>query len=235
MLCDARPIKLLWVPLLTYSASLCPVCDTGKMDSAVPFGAVPHGETLMEKAVDEADVHFHYQSNSTAAPTTTSPDSSISEQGSERLDSEQVMSLTQAFTQHSIKSPEGQYVNPFHGSYDPVLDPNSGKFNQRAWIKTLVGITSRDPVRYPKRVAGISYQSLNVHGFGAPTDYQKSFGNYPLEITGLFNKLRGKGQTKIQILRDFDGLVRSGEMLVVLGRPGRLVVNRNNSGISMLT
>lgn len=39
-------------------------------------------------------------------------------------------------------------------------------------------------------------------------------------MVGLFNKLTGRGQTKIQILRDFEGLVRSGEMLVVLGRPG---------------
>lgn len=28
-------------------------------------------------------------------------------------------------------------------------------------------------------------------------------------------------QQKIQILSDFDGLVNSGEMLLVLGRPGR--------------
>jgi ATP-binding cassette subfamily G (WHITE) protein 2 (PDR) len=42
-----------------------------------------------------------------------------------------------------------------------------------------------------------------------------------LEIPGLFNKLIGRGKPrKIQILRDFDGLIRSGEMLVVLGRPG---------------
>ena len=32
--------------------------------------------------------------------------------------------------------------------------------------------------------------------------------------------LTGRGKTKIQILRDFEGLVHSGEMLVVLGRPG---------------
>jgi ATP-binding cassette subfamily G (WHITE) protein 2 (PDR) len=48
-----------------------------------------------------------------------------------------------------------------------------------------------------------------------------SYGNYPLEVGSLFKRLIGRRQqTKIQILRDFDGLVRSGEMLVVLGRPG---------------
>lgn len=67
----------------------------------------------------------------------------------------------------------------------------------------------------------IAYKNLSAHGFGEATDYQKTFGNFPLEIVGFFKGLVGKRQkTKIQILRDFDGLVKSGEMLVVLGRPG---------------
>ncbi len=48
----------------------------------------------------------------------------------------------------------------------------------------------------------------------------RTFGNYPLELVSIFNKLTGRGKRKIQILRDFEGLVHSGEMLVVLGRPG---------------
>ena len=36
----------------------------------------------------------------------------------------------------------------------------------------------------------------------------------------MFNAITGRGKHKIQILRDFEGLARSGEMLVVLGRPG---------------
>ena len=48
----------------------------------------------------------------------------------------------------------------------------------------------------------------------------RTFGNYPLELGGLFNRITGRGKRKIQILRDFEGLVKSGEMLVVLGRPG---------------
>lgn len=48
----------------------------------------------------------------------------------------------------------------------------------------------------------------------------RTFANIVLEAVGLFNKVTGRGKTKIQILRDFEGLVKSGEMLVVLGRPG---------------
>lgn len=133
---------------------------------------------------------------------------------------QRVTALARAITQQSIKSNGGNYENPFLGSNDPQLNPASGKFNARAWVKTLIGITSRDPEKYPARTAGVSYRGLNVHGYGNPTDYQKTFGNYPFEAKGMFDRLRGKKGTKIQILRDFIGLVKSGEMLVVLGRPG---------------
>jgi ATP-binding cassette subfamily G (WHITE) protein 2 (PDR) len=133
-----------------------------------------------------------------------------------------VYSLARTVTQQSLKDSNGEYINPFLGSGgNPSLDPQSGKFSARAWCKALLAIQSRDPERYPERTAGIAYKNLSVHGFGVPTDYQKTFGNYPLEIGGLFQRLIGKREkTKIQILKDFDGLVRSGEMLVVLGRPG---------------
>lgn len=48
----------------------------------------------------------------------------------------------------------------------------------------------------------------------------RTFTNVVLEVAGLFNKITGKGKRKIQILRDFEGLIRSGELLVVLGKPG---------------
>ncbi|KAL9035941.1 MAG: hypothetical protein Q9180_004584, partial [Flavoplaca navasiana] len=93
-------------------------------------------------------------------------------------------------------------------------------FKPERWVKTLIGVQSRDPERYPQRVAGVAYKNLNVSGFGSPLDYQKTFGNYPLEAASIFNTITGRGKRKIQILRDFEGLVKSGEMLVVLGRPG---------------
>ena len=59
-----------------------------------------------------------------------------------------------------------------------------------------------------------------MHGFGSPTDYQKDVLNSLLSVGGLFRRAVSSGKSKLQILRGFDGLVESGEMLVVLGRPG---------------
>ncbi|KAJ7910672.1 ABC-2 type transporter-domain-containing protein [Mycena leptocephala] len=100
--------------------------------------------------------------------------------------------------------------------------PLSEKFDINAWLQSVMHITSRDPDNFPRRTAGVSFRNLNVHGVGSPTDYQKTIGNIWL---GALTSVRGwlgmrTGKRKIQILRDFDGFVKSGELLVVLGRPG---------------
>lgn len=144
-----------------------------------------------------------------------------------------ITELARTLSYHGVKNEKGELINPFLGSDHPLLDPKSGMFSSKRWLETIMGITSRDPARYPKRVAGIAYKNLSAHGFGEPTDYQKTFGNYPLELFNLVKRLIGqRRKTRIQILRDFEGLVRSGEMLVVLGRPGRQVMPRNTGGKS---
>ena len=186
------------------------------MASVGAFGAVAQAEHAVHDAEEKHQKHVRDDSSTTADDNEKQDSVSSSVERDE-----EVKHLARTLTQRSVRHDGGEHVNPFHGSDNPLLDPASGKFSARAWIKTLIGITSRDPERYPQRVAGVSYKNLNVHGFGTPTDYQKSFGNAPLELLSLFDKLRGRNKTKIQILRDFDGLVKSGEMLVVLGRPGR--------------
>ncbi|KAJ7182527.1 ABC-2 type transporter-domain-containing protein [Mycena crocata] len=128
--------------------------------------------------------------------------------------------LAQATTNTSEDS---KYINPFVDvEGDETLDPRSEKFDINAWLKSILHIASRDPETFPTRTAGVSFRNLNVHGVGSPTDYQKTTGNVWLSV---FSSVKGwlgmgTGLRKIQILRDFDGLVKSGELLVVLGRPG---------------
>jgi ATP-binding cassette subfamily G (WHITE) protein 2 (PDR) len=149
---------------------------------------------------------------------------------------EKVAELVRALSRDSalrVRDNEGELVNPFLGSEDPLLDPNSGKFSARAWLHTLMSIESRDPERYPRRVAGVAYKNLSVHGFGEPTDYQRTFGNYPWVLLNHAKRILGRGQkTRIQILRDFDGLVKSGELLVVLGSPGSYVFEAHIASVA---
>ncbi|KAJ5131211.1 CDR ABC transporter [Penicillium bovifimosum] len=127
--------------------------------------------------------------------------------------------LTRLSTHYSVSGDNAE--NTFlETKEDSSLNPHSENFKAKSWMKNFLAITSRDPERYPTRQAGLSFTNLSVHGFGSPTDYQKDVANSVLEVGALFRALTGTGKQKIQILREFDGLVKSGEMLVVLGRPG---------------
>lgn len=129
--------------------------------------------------------------------------------------------VTKATTRYSVYE---NTFNPFTDLRgDTSVDPTSEKFSPRSWMKNLLTLESRDPERYPHRTAGISFTNLSVHGFGKPSDYQKDILNTPLSIGSLFRYFTGTGKKKIQILKDFDGLIKEKEMLVVLGRPGRYV------------
>lgn len=132
----------------------------------------------------------------------------------------EITQLARKLTTKSAFSPEA-HPNPFNVETGSSLDPNSDNFKPRAWAEALIHLKSRDPEKFPKRTAGIAFRNLSVHGFGNLTDYQKSVGNIWLELAGLVRKLtRTRTSRKIEILSKLDGLVKSGEMLVVLGPPG---------------
>ena len=156
------------------------------MSSAGPWGVIPQAEGVaeaVENAVDKLEDqlppkiqekipgHTPEKNDSSLIETDTSSDL---EKIASAKDVAEVAHLAKQITQHSIRTAGGDdYPNPFLGSNDPALDPRSGHFKPEAWIRTLVGITSRDPERYPQRTAGVAYQNLSVHGFGSLTDYQK--------------------------------------------------------------
>ncbi|ESZ90150.1 BcatrD protein [Sclerotinia borealis F-4128] len=188
------------------------------MATSAPFGVLPQTEVVADK-VDEVIEEKVYGKSGHERKDSDTESSTLD--STREKDDAAIRTLARQITQKSMEGGHDHNINPFLGSNDPKLDPSSEKFSSRAWMKHLAHIQSRDPERYPNRTAGVAYKNLNAHGFGEPTDYQKTFGNYPLEIAGMAKRVLGLSKpTKIQILRDFDGLVKSGEMLVVLGRPG---------------
>ncbi len=110
--------------------------------------------------------------------------------------------------------------SPFGADADSPLDPNSKNFRPRTWVKSMIKLNETEN-RTPGRTAGIAFRDLNVHGYGAATDYQKDVGNIWFEVVGMVKKAFGLAKPRrIDILRNFEGIVHSGEMLVVLGPPG---------------
>lgn len=126
-------------------------------------------------------------------------------------------------------------------------------------MQSLTHLHSRDPEKYPSRSAGVSFSNLNVYGFGSSTDCeyriipaviqtcsynrairspdQKTVGNATFGVFTAVARMIGVGKklTKIRILREFDGLLESGEMLIVLGRPGRCALSFDETAGAELT
>jgi ATP-binding cassette subfamily G (WHITE) protein 2 (PDR) len=69
-----------------------------------------------------------------------------------------------------------------------------------------------------QRKAGFVFRDLKVSGTGSSLHLQKTVGTFftwPFRLGELFHK----GKERV-ILNKFDGVVKTGELLVVLGRPG---------------
>jgi ATP-binding cassette subfamily G (WHITE) protein 2 (PDR) len=130
----------------------------------------------------------------------------------------EVVALARTFTHTSKKSHPGEEIdNPFDGSADPRLDPASGKFNLDFWIKSVLSLASRDPDRFPKRTAGVSWKGLNVYGYGRATDHQKTVLNILLDSPRLVLDYFGRGGSKrIDILRNFEGCVLLSSLTILL-------------------
>ena len=170
------------------------------MTSAGVWGALPHAEGVVQAAEQTAEKIENGLSHSaedgmpskdqSGSSTQTDTSSDLEKIGSTQEVAKLARQLTQQSLKHSdeqdglkktdtltsIKTVEGGYRNSFLDTSDPALDPHSGQFKPEAWVRTLIGLQSRDPERYPQRVAGIGYRNLNVHGFGGLTDYQKYVG-----------------------------------------------------------
>ncbi|KAI0477156.1 ABC-2 type transporter-domain-containing protein [Xylariaceae sp. FL0804] len=186
----------------------------------------------------------HEAANATVASRARSPSSSATEGGDDgagRIESagplpekngsgggddttlerdELVHSLARKYTTNSIgRGASSAGGNPFLDADEKSeLNPSSPNFNARAWSRAIADLARQEGTDF--RSAGICFENLNVHGYGTATDYQKDVGNVWLEVVGMARRFLGHGQTKIDILRDFNGIVDKGEMCVVLGPPG---------------
>lgn len=164
----------------------------------------------------------HHQCVDNSESKSDVPSQSSDSIGMDPREEQRVYDLARTQTGISLSSTvrSGGLENPFLGSSSPQLDPTSDKFNLKSWLQALMRLP-KSLNGEPARNLGFTFRSLSAYGYGTPTDYQKNFVNVFLDAPALVRGLFGIAhKTKIQILEDFEGLLNSGEMLVVLGRPG---------------
>jgi ATP-binding cassette, subfamily G (WHITE), member 2, PDR len=94
------------------------------------------------------------------------------------------------------------------------------QYNVQGTNSLLQQWIARKQQKTTARIA-LAFRNLNVHGFSSSSQYQHTVATYISLLPRFFVSLvRREDQEKVQILQNFNGLVRSGEMLLVLGRPG---------------
>ncbi|KAH7114293.1 ABC multidrug transporter [Dendryphion nanum] len=124
----------------------------------------------------------------------------------------ELQELARRFT---TQSEHDHHQSPFEAAEGSRLDPKSPNFSAKLWARSFYNVRYNSGNQL-QRVAGVAFRDLNVWGRGSPTDFQTSVGNAILKLPALF----GRGSSKIDILRNLDGLLLPGEQLCVLGPPG---------------
>ncbi|KAL4747049.1 hypothetical protein BDW72DRAFT_209891 [Aspergillus terricola var. indicus] len=101
---------------------------------------------------------------------------------------------------------------------DATLDPSSASFSLEKWLRAAVSEASQHGLSTPS--GGILFRNLAVSGSGSALQLQPTVGSVltaPLRIESL---LRHRRVEPRRILHGFDGVMKTGELLLVLGRPG---------------
>jgi ATP-binding cassette subfamily G (WHITE) protein 2 (PDR) len=101
---------------------------------------------------------------------------------------------------------------------DPALDPTSPTFDVYKWAKMILRAADKANVKF--RRASFSFTNLDVSGLGSAINFQSNVSSVfmiPFRVRDYVTF--GKRPEK-KILDSFDGVIKSGEMLLVLGRPG---------------
>lgn len=116
----------------------------------------------------------------------------------------------------------GNELQAFQPEPGSCLDPQAPNFDARAWVKAYIKLNDSDPKAAPLRSLGVAYRDLNVSGQSTGVEYQNTTGTTPLNVLKKLARavVRNNKGKEVKILRDFEGVVEEGEMLLVLGPPG---------------
>lgn len=101
---------------------------------------------------------------------------------------------------------------------DPSLNPEDPKFDLAKWLRHFFQQAYEDGFTIKK--TGVSFRELYISGSGSAVQVQQTVGSYlamPFSPGEFFSLGHRKHK---EILHGFDGCLQSGELLVVLGRPG---------------
>lgn len=102
------------------------------------------------------------------------------------------------------------------GIESPEFNPDDPSFNFFLWIRKFLQLLEEEGVKV--RRTGFTFRNLNISGKGSALQLQQTVGSTFTQIFRLREAFSHPPEK--QILRNFNGHVEGGEILIVLGRPG---------------
>lgn len=180
-----------------------------------------------QPSIGPASSHTHHNGGHNEADeprpaTHTSNDDSDSTDVDLESDLEEIeriaTTLSRRGTQASAGGRKLSRHSTLYDTQDPVLDPQSKTFDASKWLRHFVRGMNAEGTRSKK--TGVALRDLSVSGARKGLQLQTTVADVllsPLRVGEMFGSA---GKEPKNILHRFDGLVRGGELLVVLGRPG---------------
>jgi ATP-binding cassette, subfamily G (WHITE), member 2, SNQ2 len=153
-------------------------------------------------------------------PSPSVPHSSPRGRASSRVtmgyfDREGVEQLRHTLTHISeTRGPES--INPL--SSETLSVPATGPFDFERTLRLIM--KKRDHAGIQSRELGVMFKDLRVVGLGTAASFQPTFGTFFNPMTILENIRTLRHPPLRDILTGFEGVLRPGEMLLVLGSPG---------------
>jgi len=137
---------------------------------------------------------------------------------------EEVANLALALSRTSAYSRFSQDYGPSkHATADEiedegsVIDPSHPQFDAYKWAKSMIETGQKKGLK--QRKMSVLFQNLNIYASNEAQGFQKTVG-FPLrEPANIWRSILSPPAKKT-IIRQFEGVLRNGEMLLVLGRPG---------------
>lgn len=105
---------------------------------------------------------------------------------------------------------------------DQRLNPSCDTFSSSLWVKNLAAIINNNPEYYKPYSLDCIWQNLSAYGETSGIESQANLINAPQKIiNSVYRTVKPvKKEKSFTILKEMEGCINPGELLVVLGKPG---------------
>ncbi|GCB22646.1 ABC transporter CDR4 [Aspergillus awamori] len=130
---------------------------------------------------------------------------------------ESIRRRSSVYTHHTAASGRPETMDTIREN-DPCLDPQTDKFDLGKWLAYGLGELRREGALDLR--PGIVFKNLSISGTGAAVQFQDTVASTFAAPFQIGEALRNRHSPPKRILNEFNGVLKSGELLLVLGRPG---------------